>query len=157
MVAATWLGMPPAGLCHPLEWQFSCTNTREGLFIIMQTTIAFFEVSANSWSSGDNESLSLNFEMTIHYQKYICVEFKRISKKQTISQKRNLQSASCLLKVEVNLAFVCQKHLLNRIVKLHQLKKVQLKIFGISNLNVSKTTIVIGSENKGDWCQTFFL
>ena len=57
----------------------------------------------------------------------------------------------------MNLAFVCQKHLLNRIVKLHQLKKVQLKIFGISNLNVSKTTIVIGSENKGDWCQTFFL
>ena len=36
-------------------------------------------------SAGDNESMSLNFEMTIHYQKYICVEFKRIFKKQTFS------------------------------------------------------------------------
>ena len=109
-------------------------------------------------SAGDNESMSLNFEMTIHYQKYICVEFKRIFKKQTFtSQKRSLQSASCLLKVEVNLAFVCQKHLLNRIVKLHQLKKVRLKMFGISNLKVSKTIVVIGPENEGDWCQTFFL
>ena len=92
--------------------------------------------------------MSLNFEMTIHYQKYICVEFKRIFKKQTFSQKRSLQSASCLLKVEVNLAFVCQKHLLNRIVKLHQLKKVRLKMFGISNLKVSKTIVVIGPKMK---------
>ena len=36
-------------------------------------------------SAEDNESMSLNFEMTIHYQKYICVEFKRIFKKQTFS------------------------------------------------------------------------
>ena len=109
--------------------------------------------------------MSLNFEMTIHYQKYICLEYK-VSLHKTIKKhlknKYAVTNVVCsrppaCLKVEVNLAFVCQKHLLNRIVKLHQLKKVRLKMFGISNLNVSKTSVVIGPENKGDWCQTFFL